>query len=271
MERREAIKLAITGIAAFTLGFYSRQPILGRTAIEEDYEEKAYGKCFIEIHDLDPWNYNQGYVEKLDDLLDQLGINRREYFLIPANRDDPEALKHNPQFVEYVKQKILGRYPLGHHGLIHWPMDEERWIFEFTNLNREKTREKCEKALKIHEEIFGRPPDGGEAPPNWSYSAEALKTFLEYYPYVCTYKIVFLRKKQPIIAQAFAPTFGIENPGESIEDFRENLKHYNPATLRIVFHPQDAKSANLEEVACRIFNIIEDEGYILDTYERLFA
>jgi len=114
VERREAIKLAITGIAAFTLGLYSRQPILGRTAIEEDYEEKAYGKCFIEIHDLDPWNYNQG------------GINRREYFLIPANRDDPEALKHNPQFVEYVKQKILGRYPLGHHGLIHWPMDEER-------------------------------------------------------------------------------------------------------------------------------------------------
>jgi len=38
------------------------------------------GKCFIEIHDLDPWNYNQGYLEKLDDYLDEVGIHRREYF-----------------------------------------------------------------------------------------------------------------------------------------------------------------------------------------------
>jgi len=83
-------------------------------------------------------------------------------------------------------------------------MDEERWIFEFTHLNREETREKCEKALEIHEEVFGRPPDGGEAPPNWSYSAEALRTFLEYYPYVCTYRIVFSRNRPPLIAQALA-------------------------------------------------------------------
>ncbi len=152
----------------------------------------------------------------------------REYFLIPANRDDMDALKHNPEFVDYVKKKIMGKYVLGHHGLLHWPMDEERWIFEFTYLNREETREKCEKALEIHEEVFGCLPDGGEAPPNWSYSAEALRTFLGYYPYVCTYRIVFSRDRPPLIAQAFAPTYGIEDPEKSIEKFRKDLEYYDP-------------------------------------------
>jgi len=165
----------------------------------------------------------------------------------------------------------LGKYPLGHHGLIHWPMDEEKWIFEFTYLNREETRRKCEKALEIHRRVFGQPPDGGEAPPNWSYTAEALKTFLEYYPYVCTYKIIFPRKKPPLIAQAFAPTFGIKNPEENIENFRKDLEHYDPMTLRIVFHPQDIKSNGFKEVAYKVFEMIEAKGYTLSTYRKLFA
>ena len=89
MRRREAIKLGFTGILAFAAGFYSRSMPSVRPVEPE-------GKCFIEIHDLDPWNYNQGYLEKLDDYLDEVGIHRREYFLIPANRDDIDALKHNP-------------------------------------------------------------------------------------------------------------------------------------------------------------------------------
>ena len=262
MKRRDVIKIGLTGLAAFALGFYSRQ-------IQFTQPIETIGKCFIEIHDLDPWNYNQGYLEKLDDCLSEIGIEKRQYFLIPANRDDMDALKHNPEFVSYVKRKILGRYVLGHHGLIHWPMDEERWIFEFTNLNREETRAKCEKAMEIHKEVFGCPPDGGEAPPNWSYSAEALTVFLEYYPYVCTYKVVFLRKQPPLIAQAYAPTFGIEDPGKSIEKFQKELEYYDPETLRIVFHPQDTKVKGFEEVAHKTFSLIEDKGYKLSLYEEI--
>ena len=264
MRRREVIKLGITGVLAFAAGFYSRSMPSARPVEPE-------GKCFIEIHDLDPWNYNQGYMEKLDDYLDETGIHKREYFLIPANRDDIDALKHNPDFVDYIKKRILGKHVLGHHGLLHWPMDEEKWIFEFTHLNREETREKCEKALEIHEEVFGRPPDGGEAPPNWSFSSEALRVFLDYYPYVCTYKVVFPRGRPPLIAQAFAPTFGITDPDESVEKFREELEYYEPTILRIVFHPQDVRSEGFEKVFHRAFGLIEDKGYELSTYKEVFA
>lgn len=116
-------------------------------------------------------------------------------------------------------------------------MDEERWIFEFTFLNREETRRKCEKAIEIHREAFGCLPDGGEAPPNWSFSAEALKVFLEYYPYVCTYKVIFPRDRPPLIAQAFAPTSEVSDPEKNIEAFRRELEYYEPSVLRIVFHP----------------------------------
>lgn len=112
MKRREAIKLGIAGALAFTAGFFSH-PILAEKHV------RLEGRCFIEIHDLDPWNYNQGYLERLDDSLDEVGIRKREYFLIPANRDDINALKHSPEFVDYVKKKILGKYVLGHHGLLH--------------------------------------------------------------------------------------------------------------------------------------------------------
>ncbi len=56
MKRREATKIGATGILAFMAGFYSRSIAYARPVEPED-------KCFIEIHDLDPWNYNQGYLE----------------------------------------------------------------------------------------------------------------------------------------------------------------------------------------------------------------
>ena len=91
MKRREVFKLGLTSLAAFAVGFYSHGIMIGERA------EGAEGKCFIEIHDLDPWNYNQGYVERLDQFLNLMGINEREYFLIPANRDDIDVLEHyNP-------------------------------------------------------------------------------------------------------------------------------------------------------------------------------
>ena len=265
MKRREFLKLGATGLIAFALGYHSHALAIDRSAKE------VGGKTFVEIHDLDPWNYNQGYVERLDDLLDRIGVNKREYFLIPANRDDVDALKHAPRFVEYVRQRILGRYVLGHHGLIHWPMDEERWIFEFTNLNREEAEQKCQKAMKIHKEVFGLPPDGGEAPPNWSYSAEALKTFLEHYPYVSAYKVVFPREKTPLIAQAFAPTFQIKAAENALAKFEGEVEHYKPANLRVVFHPQDTASKYFEEVAYRVINAIEAKGYELSAYKKIFA
>ena len=90
MKRREVLKLGLTSLAAFAVGFYSHGIMIGERT------ERAKGRCFIEIHDLDPWNYNQGYVERLDQFLNLMGVNEREYFLIPANRDDIDALEHNP-------------------------------------------------------------------------------------------------------------------------------------------------------------------------------
>ena len=91
MKRREVLKLELTSLAAFAVGFYSHGIMIGERA------EGVEGRRFIEIDDLDPWNYNQGYVERLDQLLNLMGVNEREYFLIPANRDDIDALEHyNP-------------------------------------------------------------------------------------------------------------------------------------------------------------------------------
>jgi len=200
-----------------------------------------------------------------------LGINKREYFLIPSSKDDREILRHNPEFVNYIKQRILGKYPLGHHGLLHWPMDEENGIFEFTYANREETRKKCEEALKIHKKIFGRPPDGGEVPPNWSFSIESLEVFLEYYPYVCVYKFVFPKAKPPIFAQAYLPTSGIESVEKSVSMFEEELNYYEPTVVRIVMHPQDTMSEYFQEVAYQAFSLVEDQGYKLSTYKEVFG
>ncbi len=218
-------------------------------------------RYFVEIHDLAPWVYEEDYLQKLDDYLDSAGVNKREYFLIPANRDDLNALEHNPEFVDYVKQKILGKYVLGHHGLLHWPMDTDNWVFEFTYLNEEDTRRKCEEAMRIHKKIFGCLPDGGEAPPNSSFSAEAMKTFLEYYPYVCVYRFVFIRDKPPLMAQAFTPTWEIKDAEESIKTFKKDLEYYNPAVVRITLHPHDTRSEDFEEAAQQVFNLIEDKRY----------
>ena len=97
MKRREALKLGLTSLAAFAVGFYSHGIMIGERA------EGAEGRCFIEIDDLDPWNYNQGYVERFDQFLNLMGVNEREYFLIPANRDDIDALEHyNPTTLRTV-------------------------------------------------------------------------------------------------------------------------------------------------------------------------
>jgi len=59
MKRRVVLKL----------GFYSHGMMTDERA------EGVEGRCFIEIHDLDPWNYNQGYVERLDRFLNRIGVN----------------------------------------------------------------------------------------------------------------------------------------------------------------------------------------------------
>jgi len=42
-------------------------------------------------------------VERLDQFLNLMGINEREYFLIPANRDDIDVLEHyNPTILRTV-------------------------------------------------------------------------------------------------------------------------------------------------------------------------
>ncbi|MCD6536428.1 MAG: DUF2334 domain-containing protein [Thaumarchaeota archaeon] len=261
MKRREVLKLGVTGALAFAAGLYVRSVISAKP-------EKIKGKYFVEVHDLAPWVYQAGYLQKMNDYLDNIGINRRDYFLIPSNKDDKEILEHNPGFIGYVKRKILGRYPIGHHGLLHWPIDEENGVYEFTYANKEQTRKKCEEAVRIHEKVFGRPPDGGEVPPNWSYSPEALETFLEYYPYVSIYDFVLIRDGPPIFAQAYLPTSGIEDPEKSAKMFLQEIDYYKPDVVRIVIHPQDTKSEYFEEVAERVINIVEGRGYELSTYER---
>ena len=114
-------------------------------------------------------------------------------------------------------------------------------------------------------------PDGGEVPPNWSFSAEALEVFLEYYPYVSVYKFVFVKNAPPLIAEAYLPTSGIESFEKSVKTFREEIEYYDPTVVRIIFHPQDTRSKDFREVAQQVFNLIESKGYELSTYKEVFA
>jgi len=260
MKRRDFIKLIGSFAIGNLVGFFTstlKQPKVERM-------EELSNFLFFEIHDVSPFFFDE--IKRLNKSLDELGINKREYFLIPASPEDPNILAKHPEFVNYVKKEIVGRFEVGNHGLYHFPMDETHKIYEFSHLNRKETLEKYKKALEIHQRFFGEKPKGAVFP-NWAYSSEALAVFTEKFHYVSDLKLVF-GKKRNLIGEALTLTWQIEQPIKRLEWFEKWLNYYQPKNLRVILHPQDVRSKDFFFLLTNVLQRVEKD-YTLKSYAEI--
>jgi len=267
MKRRNFIKLVVGGLVAGSLGgIWLSNLKTQETKKIEEVSEKLSNFLFFEIHDVSPFFFEE--IKRLNEIFDEFGINKREYFLIPAAPNDLNLLTKHPEFVNYIKKEVRGKFELGNHGLYHFPMDEINGLYEFSHLNRKETLEKYKKAVEIHKKFFGMEPKGA-AFPNWAYSSEALAVFTEKFEYVSDLKLVF-GKNRNVIGEALPITWQIKKPIKRLEWFREWLKHYEPRNLRLVLHPQDTHSKDFPSFFERLLKEVEQD-YSLKSYAEILV
>ncbi|MFB6075924.1 MAG: DUF2334 domain-containing protein [Candidatus Aenigmatarchaeota archaeon] len=227
-------------------------------------------RMILEVHDISPRFYEEGNIQKIDKKLDEMEAYFREYFIIPmeeyttdnssVTRIDP--ISRHPEFLEYIKENHLGYYPIGQHGLHHWPMNQEG--FEYSLLNGKETEEKNElgreeilDSLKVNPDRF--------AFPNWKYSEEAFNKTIDMYDEVFDRFDIYLNKGDEFIEKHRGNAYTLTWEPEPVSERKklvDRIFSENPSLFRLVIHPHDTRSDAFDDILYYIINRAREEKYI---------
>jgi len=223
----------------------------------------------IEIHDIAVWDFKPGYLQKLDDILDKFGVFNREYFVIPASGD----LKNEPDFLNYLKSKIIPKYKIGQHGLTH-DFDQNKNP-EYSGLNYADAAKRNQEGIKLMEQFLGVVPDRF-AFPYWSRHPEALRATVDMYKLVHELHVIIqggpARKNAEILVAGVTDfTREPESKEKALKNFEDHLNYFEPAVLRILLHPQDTKFEGFEAILSGILSGAQKAGYEPIITDKLFG
>lgn len=233
------------------------------------------GKFYtIEIQDVAPWAFKLGHLQKLDGVLDKLGISTREYFVIPADVEHPETLlKNAPEFIEYMKAKVIPKYKVGQHGLTHG-LDQNKNP-EYSGLNYEDAAKRNQEGIKLMEQFLGVVPDRFSFP-YWNRHPEALKATVDMYKLVHELHLIIhggpARKNAEILVAGVTEfTLEPESKEKALKNVEDHLNYFKPAVLRILLHPQDTKFEGFEAILSGILTKAQKAGYEPIITDKLFG
>lgn len=221
---------------------------------------------FIELDDVSPAPGRLECVKTLDHILDQIEDStgkkiKRNYFVIPQeldaqrNVDVVYKLGDNPEFCEYVKSR--NDVEIGQHGLHHYPMDEEKNIFEFTDgsgWSNPPGKRMDQGKVEIRENL-GVEPKMFKFP-NWAHNDDALKAAVERYPLIADYDQLIYHGK-PMDIRTYLSSWQLDKTNIDLR-IDEAVKGLDNETYRITLHPQDVESGKEPYVKRFLKSVIEE-------------
>ncbi|MFB6075925.1 MAG: DUF2334 domain-containing protein [Candidatus Aenigmatarchaeota archaeon] len=250
----------------------------------------------IEIQDLNPrfWSPELDYIRKTDEVLDDLDIDVREYFIIPAheypsyvdeidsgflkpsdinsdlldNIDETtvQSLDEYPKFTKYMRDNYVGEFKIGQHGYNHWPMNYVGEGYEYSDLNKEETEELNSKGKELIEKTLGVMPDRFIFP-NWKYSLPAFYQSLDDFGLVFDQSSITKRYEdhdKKVDSPIFSPARNLTWEPYSVSGRKEQtdkILSKNPNIFRLVINVQDSRFDSFPDLMNYVVKRAREEGY----------
>ncbi|MFB6088843.1 MAG: DUF2334 domain-containing protein [Candidatus Aenigmatarchaeota archaeon] len=231
-----------------------------------------------EIQDLNPRYWDLEFVEKTDEFMDKMGIEKKEYFITPKLEHPPDIenpdrrifypLYESPEFVEHVTNNYIGKSKIGQHGYNHWSLNYWGDGYEYTHLDAEEAHERNEKGKEIIHDTLGVWPDGFVFP-NWD-SGDDLEVFcttLDDFGLILGQNVItkkhenrYSELQSPIFAPAGNYTWEAHSPEERMDQIDEYLSR-DPPVIMGVFNVQDFRFDGAEDVGRYFIERAREEGY----------
>jgi len=263
MTRRNFIRVAAGSavvIAGSLLGYHT---ISSQNNFEMRVpEEKMY---VIQVHDVSVPFFKKGYLHRTVDAIEKADVEKVEYYIIPSHQEDPYIMQHNPNFSDFVKERLLSQ-KIGQHGLTHWPE-----YSEYGSLDYQQVSERNKKGIEIMQKELGIRPDRFIFP-FYSYNDESERAAIDLFSYLShDNRVLHLDRGvlKVIDARYLNPTW---EPRSSTDKIIRSLdkEMQNENTLMLGVHVQDSRFDQFENILSRAIKLIEENGYKPITSDELF-
>ncbi|MFB6088844.1 MAG: DUF2334 domain-containing protein [Candidatus Aenigmatarchaeota archaeon] len=259
LTRRDFLKIGALSILDLAIPFGSSKAAT-----------KGDGEMIVEIHHNSPRFYESGFMQRLDESLDKLSLKKREYTIVPVEEcvtEDPLVndfypISNNSDFLDYVQENYVGKFPIGQHGFNHSPANSEG-EFEYSNLNEGEARQLNKAGIEeMLDSLYLRPDRF--VPPNWSLSDEAFETALDMYDVLFGRFNIYKKRGNSPLEIHRGNAYSITWDSDSFEEKRElvdGIFSEEPQLFRFVIYPKDVDSEAFEDVLEYTIDQARDNGY----------